>query len=126
MQLVWDMDGTLLDSGVAVPAAFVAAVRRLGGPPASPAEVIARYSLGTPEVILADLVGRDVTAADADAYYRELAGSRTSSPTPAWPTVLAALRARGHPVAVFTGASSRAAAILLAIAGVDVDVARRR
>lgn len=115
------MDGTLLDSGVAVPAAFVAAVRRLGAAPVSPAEVIARYSLGTPEVILADLMGRDVTAAEADAYYRELAGSHVET-YPGTAEVLAALRARGHPVTVFTGASSRAAAILLRIAGVDVDV----
>ena len=120
MQLVWDMDGTLLDSGVAVPAAFVAAVRRLGGPPTSPAEVIARYSLGTEE-ILADLVGRDVTAADADVYYRELAGSHVETYR-GTAEVLAELRSRGHPVTVFTGASSRATAILLAIAGVDVDV----
>ena len=121
MQLVWDMDGTLLASGVVVPAAFLAAVRELGGPGASPAEVIARYSLGTPEMILADLVGRDVTAADADVYYRALAGSHVQ-PYPGVAEVLAALRARGHPVTVFTGASSRAAGILLATAGLDVDV----
>ncbi len=121
MQLVWDMDGTLLDSGVVVPAAFVTAVRQLGGPVTTAAEVIARYSIGTPEMILADLVGRAVTAADADAYYRELAGSDVA-PYPGVPEVLAALRARGHPVTVFTGASSRAAGILLASADVHVDV----
>jgi phosphoglycolate phosphatase len=121
VQLVWDMDGTLLDSGVVVPAAFAAAVRQLGGPATTPAEVIGRYSLGTPEIILADLVGRAVTAADADAYYRELAGSDVE-PYPGVPEVLAALRACGHPVTVFTGASSRAAGILLASAGVHVDV----
>ncbi len=121
MQLIWDMDGTLLDSGVVVPAAFVAAVGQLGGPAVTPAQVVARYSLGTPEVILADLLGRVITVTEADAYYRELARSHVQA-YPGMAEVLTALRAHGHPVAVFTGASSRAASILLASAGVAVDV----
>ena len=121
MQLVWDMDGTLLDSGVVVPAAYVATVRELGGPPVTPAQVVARYWLGTSEMILADLLGRDVAAAAADIYYRELVAADIG-PYPGVADVLAALRRRGHPVAVFTGASSRAAQILLASAGVAADL----
>jgi HAD superfamily hydrolase (TIGR01509 family) len=121
MQLVWDMDGTLLDSGVVVPAAYVATVRELGGPPVTPAQVVARYWLGTSEMILADLLGRDVAAAAADIYYRQLAAADIG-PYPGVADVLAALRRRGHPVAVFTGASSRAAQILLASAGVAADL----
>ncbi len=121
MQLVWDMDGTLLDSGVAVPAAYVTAVRQLGGPPVTPAEVVSRYWLGIPEMILADLLGRDVNAAEADVYYDQLAQAEVV-PYPDAPAVLAALRARGHPVAIFTGTSSRAASMLLAAAGLSADV----
>ena len=121
MQLVWDMDGTLLDSGVAVPASYVAAVRELGGPAVTPAQVIARYGLGTPEVILADLLGRDIEAAEAEAYYGQLAGAEVA-PYPGVADVLATLRARGHPVAIFTGASSRAAAMLLTSAGLHADL----
>jgi HAD superfamily hydrolase (TIGR01509 family) len=121
MQLVWDMDGTLLDSGVVVPAAYVATVRELGGPPVTPDQVVARYWLGTSEMILADLLGRDVAAAAADIYYRQLAAADIG-PYPGVADVLAALRRRGHPVAVFTGASSRAAQILLASAGVAADL----
>jgi HAD superfamily hydrolase (TIGR01509 family) len=120
-RLVWDMDGTLLDSAVAVPAAFVAAVRQLGGPAVTAADVIARYSLGPAEVILAALLGREVTAAEADVYYRQLEDA-VVAPYPEVATVLAALRSRGHPVAIFTGASSRAATILLASAGLRADV----
>ncbi len=74
-QLVWDMDGTLLDSSVAVPAAYVAAVRRLGGPPVTPAQVVASYC--------ARPAGRSswpicsagtLAAGEAEAYYGELAG----------------------------------------------------
>ncbi len=120
-QLLWDMDGTLLESGVAVPAAYVTTVRELGGPAVTAAQVVARYWLGTSEMILADLLGRAITAADADVYYGQLAGADIE-PYPGVAEVLSALRGRGHPVAVFTGASSRAAQILLAAAGVAADL----
>jgi HAD superfamily hydrolase (TIGR01509 family) len=120
-QLVWDMDGTLLDSSVVVPAAFVSAVRRLGGPPISPEQVIASYALGPPEVLLAHLLGRDLAAGESEAYYDELAGV-TVCPYRGVADVLSALRARGHRLAVFTGASSRAAVMLLTAAAIAADV----
>lgn len=120
-QLVWDMDGTLLDSTVAVPAAYVTAVRRLNGPELTPVQVVASYSVGPPEVLLAHLLGRALAAGESEAYYTELAGVSVQ-PYPGVVQVLAALRARGHRIAVFTGASTRAATMLLAAAGVAVDV----
>ncbi|MFE3414895.1 HAD family hydrolase [Streptomyces mirabilis] len=68
LELVWDMDGTLLDSTVMVPAAFVAAVRDLGGPSVGPDQVVASYFLGTPEVILAHLVGRELAPDETEVY----------------------------------------------------------
>ena len=123
MQLVWDMDGTLLDSGVVVPAAYVATVRELGGPPVTAcAGRGERYWLGTPEMILADLLGREVAGGGRPMPTTAGWPARTSRRTRAcgrsWPRCAAS----GHPVAVFTGASSRAAAILLAAAGVAVDL----
>ena len=120
-QLVWDMDGTLLDSGVAVPAAYVAAVRRRRGPVLTPAQVVASYPVGPPAVLLAHLLGRELAAGELEAYYEELSGVSVRA-YPGVEEVLAELRARGHRVAVFTGASSRAAAMLLASAGIVVDV----
>lgn len=120
-QLVWDMDGTLLDSSVVVPGAFVAAVGRLSGPAVTPEQVVASYALGTPEVILAHLVGRALSAGEEEAYYAELAGVSAGA-FPGVLEVLGTLRARGLPVAVFTGASKRAATMLLASAGIVVDV----
>ncbi len=120
-QLVWDMDGTLLDSSSVVPAAFAAAVAHLGGPAVTAGDVVASYARGTPEAILAHLMGRELTAGEADAYYRELAAV-TVAAYPGVRDALRALQASGHPVAVFTGASTRAAAMLLASAGVSVDV----
>jgi HAD superfamily hydrolase (TIGR01509 family) len=119
--VVWDMDGTLLDSSVAVPAAFAATLARRGGPAVSAAQVIAAYPLGTAEVIMAHLAGRPVTGADMDAYYRELGRAEVAA-YPGVAEALRDLRARDQPIAVFTGASRRAAGILLAAAGLVADV----
>jgi phosphoglycolate phosphatase len=119
--LVWDMDGTLLDSSVAVPAAFAATLARLGAPVPDAARVIAAYSRGTPEAILTYLAGRRLSRTELDQYYRELAGV-TVAPYPGVAEVLGALRDRRRPIAVLTGASRRAAGLLLASAGLDVDV----
>src|SRR5580700_7673773 len=115
------MDGTLLDSSEAVTAAFAAALARIGGPVVAAAEVVSAYSLGPPEAILAHLAGRPLTTADTEEYYRELEVVRVSA-YPGIAGVLRALRERGQPVAVSTGASSRAARMLLAAAGLAVDI----
>ena len=119
--VAWDMDGTLLDSAVVVPAAFAAALQTLGYPPATAAEVIAAYPLGPPDVIMAHLAGRPLTATDMEAYYAELEHARVQ-PYPGVTVTLDALRASGRPVAIFTGASRRAAEMLLAAAGLGADV----
>ncbi|WP_432512838.1 GNAT family N-acetyltransferase [Kineococcus sp. SYSU DK001] len=120
-QVVWDMDGTLLDSTRVVPAAFVGAVAELGGPAVDVEEVVAAYSLGVPEVMLAHLVRRPLRPGEAEAYYRRLEGVAVD-PYPGVAETLAALRAAGHPVAVFTGAAVRGARTLLRAAGLTVDV----
>jgi len=120
-QLVWDMDGTLLDSTAAVPAALAAAVARLGGAPVTREQVVASYGRGTAETILAHLTGRAIGAAEAETYYRELADVRVA-PYPGVREALDELRALGQAVAVFTGASCRAAQMLLTAAGLTVDV----
>jgi HAD superfamily hydrolase (TIGR01509 family) len=119
--LIWDMDGTLLDSSAAVPAAYAAALVRIGGPVVTAADVIAAYPLGPPEVILEHLAGRPLTAQETEAYYRELAAVSVR-PYPGVADVVARLRAHGAPLAVFTGASTRAALTLLASAGLAADV----
>jgi phosphoglycolate phosphatase-like HAD superfamily hydrolase len=46
--LVWDMDGTLIDSGAVVPDAFIATVQTLGGKTYTREQVIDLYPVGPP------------------------------------------------------------------------------
>ncbi|WP_432520995.1 HAD family hydrolase [Kineococcus sp. SYSU DK006] len=115
------MDGTLLDSSRVVPAAFVEAVAELGGPAVDARAVVAAYSLGVPEAVLAHLLRRPLRAGEAEAYYRRLEGAEVH-PYPEVARTLQVLRERGHPVAVFTGAAVRGARTLLSSAGLEVDL----
>lgn len=120
-ELLWDMDGTLLDTTEVVPAAFVRTVRALGGPSIDATEVVGAYWRGTPEVILEHLVGRRLTTDETDIYYRELEEAEPAA-YPGVREAFDALRSQGRVCAVFTGASTRAAAMLLKSAGLEVDV----
>ena len=61
--LVWDMDGTLLDTTSVVPDAFVATVQELGVADVDREKVVAAYSLGVPEVMLGSRPPSDSRAA---------------------------------------------------------------
>lgn len=120
-QLLWDMDGTLLDTTTVVPVAFVRSVHILGGPPADEESVVDAYWRGPADVILTHLMGRSLSTSEMEVYYEELAGVEVEP----YPGVLATfeeLKTRGNARAVFTGASARAASLLLRAAHLEVDL----
>lgn len=113
--VVWDMDGTLLDSSHVVPDAFVRTLAESGADPVTAQDVIKTYALGPPPAILEHFLGRGPTSDDLDRFYEDLK-TRHVAPYPGIIDTLSALREHG-PVAVFTGASRRSAEILLRSAG---------
>jgi HAD superfamily hydrolase (TIGR01509 family) len=121
VQLVWDMDGTLLDTRAVVPDAFIATVRQLGGPRYSRGEVVDAYGVGVPEQILEHLLQRRLADGEAEPYYRQLSQA-VVAPYDGIAAALDELRKVGHRIVVFTGASRRAASTLLAAAALRVDL----
>lgn len=122
--LIWDMDGTLIDSASVVPDSFIDTVQRLGGRRHDRAEVVALYSLGEPAMMLGHMLQRTATAADIDAYHHELA-RRVAEPlaVAAYPGIPETLSTLSHlhsqvSLGLFTGASHQAAEILLGAAGI--------
>ncbi|MET7467914.1 HAD family hydrolase [Micromonospora sp. NPDC005686] len=116
--VVFDMDGTLIESHEVVPAAYRAAVRAGGGPEYTDAEVIAGYSLGSPIDLLSHLLRRPATDGDLAGYHAEL--SRIAGQVCVYPGVtqmLTELAAR-VPVGLFTGGSHVAAGIMLDRVGI--------
>jgi len=111
--IVFDLDGTLIDSKVVVPDAYIAAVQRAGGPTYSREQVIQAYPLGPPPAILTHLLGRPCRTAETEVYHDCL--TQTAHTVGVYPGVRETLFAleRLVPAAVFTGATLRACSILL-------------
>jgi HAD superfamily hydrolase (TIGR01509 family) len=117
LAVVWDMDGTLIDSTEVVTAAYIATVAALGGPPTTAEAVVAAYPLGPPALLLAHLLGRATSGADVEAYLARLRAAAPSAPPyPGIRETLERLRGRVG-LGVFTGANRESAMILLEATG---------
>jgi HAD superfamily hydrolase (TIGR01509 family) len=117
--VVFDMDGTLVDSAGVVPAAYIETVIECGGPRYVEADVVAAYALGPPATLLEHLLGRPCRDGDVARYHDRLrAFAERVVVYPGLGEALAALAER-LPLAVSTGASTEAAEILLGAAGLS-------
>ena len=117
--VVFDMDGTLIDSSRVVPPAFSEAIRGMGGPALSDDEVIDSYVLGPPAAIMEHFLGRRVTRAELDAYHGRLGDEARERGLRPYPGIVEALDAlRDLPLGVFTNADRGNTRVLLGAAGI--------
>ena len=112
--VVFDMDGTLLDSLECLVAAYGDVVSAAGGVAFSSADVVAAFPLGPPRQILGHLLQRPATTGEEEAYVAAL--QTHADAVLVYQGVrhlLTALAALDIPVGVFTGASASSARQLL-------------
>ncbi|MEV6104230.1 HAD family hydrolase [Streptomyces sp. NPDC051940] len=126
--VVFDMDGTLVDSVPMVARAYADTIRSLGGPPVSPDEVVAGWHVGHTELVLAHFLGRPCGGAEVERFHTHLDPALSGlRPFPGIADLLDALVAADVRLGVFTAATRRAATAMLAAAGLaarfDVVVA---
>src|SRR6478672_4612240 len=117
--VVFDMDGTLIDSSRVVPAAFIATSEELGGPPLDRDEVIASYVPGPPATIMEHFLGRPVEPSEIDGYHARLRAEAERGgvqPYRGIPEALEAL-ARFAALGVYTNADLGNVDVLLGAAG---------
>jgi HAD superfamily hydrolase (TIGR01549 family) len=118
MAVVFDLDGTLVDTMTSAPQAYADTIRSLGGPEVSPSEVVAVWHLGPTPVVLEHFLGRQTSLHDTERFHRHFATVVAS--VEAFPGVvdmLDALSRTGHRLGVLTTATHRAATSMLTAAG---------
>jgi HAD superfamily hydrolase (TIGR01549 family) len=116
--VVFDLDGTLVDTMSYAPAVYADTVRALGGPDINAEDVAAVWHIGPTPVLLQHLLGRPVTSTDLDCYFTRFDTAFAHVRAfPGIPEMLAALAAARMPLGVFTTATARAAASIIAAAG---------
>jgi HAD superfamily hydrolase (TIGR01509 family) len=115
--IVFDMDGTLLDSLPVVADCYRRTVGEFGGPDLSPEEILAAFAIGPAATMLEALIGRPV-GSEAIASYEarlDVEKERVIVYDDVRDTV--ASLSRRMPLGVFTAADTRAAELLLAATG---------
>ncbi|HEU5419152.1 MAG TPA: HAD family hydrolase [Streptosporangiaceae bacterium] len=106
--VVFDLDGTLLDTMTVVPRVYVQTIRELGGPDLTPQELVAAWHMGPTPVVLAHFTGRAITSRDLDLFFdRMAAGAALTQPFPGVLDLLRALGEDGYALAVYTSATRR-------------------
>ena len=115
--VVWDMDGTLIDSASVVPDTFIATVLEFSGVQKTRTQIVELYSLGVPENILAHLLGETPGPEVMQYYYGTLnSGSINIGSYEGIAECLSEL-SKDVRLAVFTGASQQSAEALIGSTG---------
>jgi HAD superfamily hydrolase (TIGR01549 family) len=117
--VIFDMDGTLFDSASVVPDAYIETVLACGGRRYERREIIEAYPLGPPVVLLAHLLGRACRDDELARYHDRLLQLGNGVRVYAGMADALVALAQRLPLAVVTGASARAAEILLAAADLE-------
>ena len=118
--LIFDLDGTLVDSVPDLTASLNEVLRQKGYPPLTQAQVRPMIGDGVATLVARGFVAQGGTAEEAAASmpeyvaYYEANATRTSLPFPGVAETLAGLRRRGYRTAVCTNKLQRASEIMLA------------
>jgi len=118
--VVFDLDGTLVDTMACILATYVDTIRLLGGPDITAEDVLSNLHIGPARVMLEHFLSRPILDDDMERFFAAYEQAITGvQPFPGVVNLLEELRHAGYRLGLFTSATRRAAMLVLATAGLD-------
>lgn len=116
--VVFDLDGTLVDTMASMPRAYSDTIRALGGPAVTPDDIVATWHIGPTPVVLAHFLGRPTGPPDLDCFRRYAdAAVHAARPFPGVVEMLDRLGQAGCRLGICTSATRHFATDTLSAAG---------
>ncbi len=117
--VVFDLDGTLVDTMTSAPQAYADTVRDLSGCAVSIEDVIEVWNLGPTRVVLTELLSRDATDEDLKCFTKNFRVAVAEvQPFPGILSLLRQLTSSGRSLSIFTTATQWAAELMLENSGI--------
>ncbi|GAA4998980.1 phosphoglycolate phosphatase [Actinopolymorpha pittospori] len=116
--VVFDLDGTLVDTMHSMLRAYADTIRALGGPAVTPDDIVATWHIGPTPVVLAHFLGRPAEPSDLDCFRRYAnAAASAARAFPGVAEMLDRLDEADCRLGVFTSATRHSADRVLAASG---------
>lgn len=118
--VVFDLDGTLVDTTTLILNTYVETIRSLGGARVTTGDVLSNFNIGPTPIILEHFLSRPISPQDLDVYYAAYEAAISSlRPFPGVTGMLEQLHRMGYRLGLYTSATRRAVSIVLLEAGLD-------
>lgn len=118
--IIFDLDGTLVNTTALVVNTYVETIRTLGGAEVTTRDVLANFNIGPTSVLLNHFLGRPIVPQDLDVYFGVYEAAITNlQPFAGVVDMLTKLRDKGYRLGLYTTATRRAVDLILPKTNLD-------
>lgn len=116
--IVFDLDGTLVDTTELVVNTYVTTIHLLGGAEVTINDILANFNIGPTPVLLKHFLGRPIAPQDLDVYFATYQAAISKlRPFQGVPDMLKRLKRKGYQLGLYTSATRRAVSLILPSTG---------